>query len=80
MCNGQTVYTIVVNLGSLELQVVAGEINNINVENVAYAPDVEPTSPFNYSLLPMVTMNERQSKCLSVRMKARQSKCLSQKV
>ncbi len=47
--NGQTVYTIVVNLGSLELQAVAGEINNLNVDNYAYAPDVQAISPFNNS-------------------------------
>jgi hypothetical protein len=42
--NGQTVYTIVINLGSLELQAVAGEINNINIDDYAYAHDVEATS------------------------------------
>jgi hypothetical protein len=47
--NGQTVYTVVVNLGSLELQAVAGEISNLNVDNYAYAPDVEAISPFNNS-------------------------------
>ncbi len=43
-CNGQTVYTIVVNLGSLELQAIAGEIDKDNIVNIAYAPDIEPTS------------------------------------
>ncbi len=33
--NGQTVYTIYVNIGSLELQAVAGEINFLNVDNDA---------------------------------------------
>jgi hypothetical protein len=47
--NGRTVYTIIVNLGSLELQAVAADMNNINVDNAAYAPDVELTSPFNNS-------------------------------
>jgi hypothetical protein len=47
--NGQTVYTIVVNLGSLELQAVAREINNLTIDNYAYAPDVEAISPFNNS-------------------------------
>ncbi len=48
-CNGQTVYTIIVNLGSLELQAVAGEIDKGNIDNVAYAPDIGPTSPFKNS-------------------------------
>jgi hypothetical protein len=47
--NVQTLYTIVVNLGSLELQAVAGKISNINDDDVAYAPDIELTSPFNNS-------------------------------
>ncbi len=47
--NGQTINTIVVNLGSLELQAVAGEINNLNVDNDVYAPGVEAISPFNNS-------------------------------
>jgi hypothetical protein len=47
--DGQTVYTIVVNLGSVELQAVAGEINNINVDNYANAHYVEATSLFNNS-------------------------------
>jgi hypothetical protein len=29
--NGQTVYTICVNIGSLDLQAVAGEVNYLNV-------------------------------------------------
>ncbi len=48
-CNGQTVYTVIVNLGSLEFQAVAREINKDNFDNVAYAPAVEPSSPFNSS-------------------------------
>jgi hypothetical protein len=47
--NGRTVYTIIVNLGSLELEAVTGEINNIKVDNYAYAHDVEATSLFNDS-------------------------------
>ncbi len=47
--NGQTVYTICVNLGALELQAVGGEITNINVDNDAYAPDVDTISPLNNS-------------------------------
>ncbi len=47
--NGQTVYTICVNLGSLELQAVNGEITNLNVDVDAYAPDVDAISPLNNS-------------------------------
>jgi hypothetical protein len=45
------VYTIVVNLGSLELQAVAvaGEINNLNIDDYAYAPDIEAIYPCNSS-------------------------------
>ncbi len=46
---GQTVYTNVVNLGSLELQAAAREINKLNVDDYAYAPDVDAISPFNNS-------------------------------
>jgi hypothetical protein len=38
--NGQTVYTICVNIGSLDLQAVSGEINYLNVDNNAYAPGI----------------------------------------
>jgi hypothetical protein len=39
--NGQTVYTICVNIGSLDLRAVFGEINNLNVDDNAYAPDID---------------------------------------
>jgi hypothetical protein len=39
--NGQTVYTISVNIGSLDLQAVSREINYLNVDNNAYAPDID---------------------------------------
>jgi hypothetical protein len=47
--NGQTVYTISVNLGLLELQAVGGEITNLHVDNDAYAPDVDTISSLNNS-------------------------------
>jgi hypothetical protein len=47
--NDQSVHTIDVHLGSLELQAVAREINNLNVDDYAYAFDVEAISPFNNS-------------------------------
>ncbi len=40
-CNGQIVYTIVVNLGSKEIQVDAEEIN---IDDIAYTADVQPPS------------------------------------
>jgi hypothetical protein len=39
--NGQTVYPICVNIGSLDIQADSGEINNLNVNNDAYAPDID---------------------------------------
>jgi hypothetical protein len=45
--NGQTVYTICVNIGSLDLQAVAGEINLQNVDNDAYVPDIDTISSLN---------------------------------
>ncbi len=39
--NGQTVYTICVNIGSFDLQAVSREINYRNVDNNAYAPDID---------------------------------------
>jgi hypothetical protein len=45
--NGQTVYTICVNIGSLELQALAGEINQLNVVDDAYAPDINTISSLN---------------------------------
>ncbi len=38
--NGQTVCTICVNIGSLDIQADSGEINYLNVNNNAYAPDI----------------------------------------
>ncbi len=40
-CNGQIVYTIVVNLGAKEIQVDAEEID---IDDIAYAADVQPPS------------------------------------
>jgi hypothetical protein len=37
--NGQTVYTICVNLGSLDIWADSGEIDYLNANNNAYAPD-----------------------------------------
>jgi hypothetical protein len=39
--NGQTVYTICVNNGSLDIQADSGEINYLNINNNAYAPDID---------------------------------------
>ncbi len=39
--NGQTVYTICVNIGSLDIQADSGEIIYLNVNNDAYASDVD---------------------------------------
>jgi hypothetical protein len=39
--NGQTVYTICVNIGSLDIQADSGEINYLNANNDAYAPDID---------------------------------------
>jgi hypothetical protein len=39
--NGQTVYTICFNIGSSDLQAVSGEINYVNVNDDAYAPDID---------------------------------------
>ncbi len=39
--NSQTVYTICVNIGSLDIQAVSGEINYLNVNNNVYAPDID---------------------------------------
>jgi hypothetical protein len=39
--NGQTVYTICVNIGSLDIQADSGEINYLNVKDNAYAPDID---------------------------------------
>jgi hypothetical protein len=39
-CNGQTVRTIVVNLGSFEILADAEEINKANVDNIAYSADI----------------------------------------
>ncbi len=39
--NGQTVYTLCVNIGSLDLLAVSGEINYLNVNSNAYAPDID---------------------------------------
>jgi hypothetical protein len=39
--NGQTVYTIYVNIGSLDIQADSGEINFLNANHNAYAPDID---------------------------------------
>jgi hypothetical protein len=39
--NGQSVYTICVNIGSLDIQADSGEINYLNANNDAYAPDID---------------------------------------
>jgi hypothetical protein len=39
--NGQTVYTICVNIGSLDIQAHSREINDLNVNNNACAPDID---------------------------------------
>ncbi len=39
--NGQTVYTICVNIGSLDIQADSREINYLNVNNDAYAHDID---------------------------------------
>jgi hypothetical protein len=39
--NGQTVYTICVNIGSLDIQADSGEINYLNANDNAYAPDID---------------------------------------
>ncbi len=38
---GQRVYTICVNIGSLDIQADSGEINYLNVNDNAYAPDID---------------------------------------
>ncbi len=39
--NGQTVYTICVNIGSLDIQADSGEINYLNANDNAYAPYID---------------------------------------
>jgi hypothetical protein len=39
--NGQTVYTICINIGSLQIQADSGEINYLNVNDNASAPDID---------------------------------------
>jgi hypothetical protein len=39
--NGGTVYTICVNIGSLDIQADSGVINYLNAKNNAYAPDID---------------------------------------
>jgi hypothetical protein len=39
--NGQTVYTICVNIGSLEIQADSGEINYLIAKDNAFAPDID---------------------------------------
>ncbi len=39
--NGQTVYTICVNIGSLDIQADSGEIIYLNAYHNAYAPDID---------------------------------------
>ncbi len=39
--NGQTVYTICVNIGSLDIQADSWEINYLNVTYDAYARDID---------------------------------------
>ncbi len=39
--NGQTVYTIYVNIGSLDIQADSGEINYLIANDNAYAPDID---------------------------------------
>ncbi len=39
--NGQTVYTICVNIGSLDIHADSGEINYLNANDDAYAPDID---------------------------------------
>jgi hypothetical protein len=39
--NGQTVYTICINIGSLDIQADSGEIHYLNVNSDAYAPDID---------------------------------------
>jgi hypothetical protein len=39
--NGKIVYTICVNIGSLDIQADSGEINYLNVNGNAYAPDID---------------------------------------
>ncbi len=39
--NGQTVYTICVNIGSSDIQADSGEINYLNANYNAYAPAID---------------------------------------
>ncbi len=39
--NGQTVYTICVNIGLLDIRADSGDINYLDVNEGAYAPDID---------------------------------------
>jgi hypothetical protein len=77
--NGQTVYTIVVNLGSLELQTVAREINKTIMYMLLKLRLYLHLTILTEMMkaLSMVMMKERRSKHLSVTVKERQSTHLS---
>jgi hypothetical protein len=49
VCYCQTVYTTVVTLGSFEIQADAEEINKEDINDVAYAADIQPPSAFDNS-------------------------------
>jgi hypothetical protein len=73
--NGQTVYTICVNIGSLDIQADSGEINYLNVNNDAYAPDIDDDMKKQRKCMP-VTVKVRRSKRLLVTKKVMQSNIL----
>jgi hypothetical protein len=65
-CNGQTVYTVIVNLGSFEIQADTEEINKDDIDTIAYAADIQPPTLMEImKASPMVMMKQRQSKGLS---------------
>ena len=67
-----------VNLGSLELQAVGGEITNLNVDNLTLMLYLHWTILMEMmEALPIVTMMEWQSKQMLVTVNKRQSKHLS---